>query len=174
VQFPRCRATVSGEIAAGHWNFPGRPPAISDAGWLEQLSAQPIANCQLPLAQDPHSPSQGDRREPSTLTLSREKEDGMRATSRFHFLLLGCSRAASAAGPKVKVVGPPIRSPVSGAQVSLFSRQTLLQANRRAPNFHDFRRGNRRLRRLVPGNYRVEILAPGFAPQTEEVPLLTM
>jgi outer membrane cobalamin receptor len=83
---------------------------------------------------------------------------------RASFLLLLALAAASAADLKVKVVDPQSAA-VSGAQVSLSQKQTdapQKTSTTSAEGVADF--GD-----LSPGNYRVEILAPGFAPQTEEV-----
>ncbi|MGA2022728.1 MAG: TonB-dependent receptor [Candidatus Sulfotelmatobacter sp.] len=83
---------------------------------------------------------------------------------RASFLLLLALAAASAADLKVKVVDPQSAA-VSGAQVSLLQKGTgapQKTSTTSAEGVADF--GD-----LSPGNYRVEILAPGFAPQTEEV-----
>jgi len=50
VEIPRCRATVSEEIATGHWGSPGRPVVL-------------IGHETYVLTRKP-----GDRREPSTPT----------------------------------------------------------------------------------------------------------
>jgi vitamin B12 transporter len=83
---------------------------------------------------------------------------------RASFLLLIALAAASAADLKVKVVDPQSAA-VSGAQVSLFQKATDAApktSTTSAEGIADF--GD-----LSPGNYRLEILAPGFAPQTEDV-----
>jgi hypothetical protein len=56
VQFPRCRATVSEEIAAGHWGNLGRPIAV-----IRHFTC---------LTREP-----GDRREPSIQPFRVSKED---------------------------------------------------------------------------------------------------
>jgi len=88
---------------------------------------------------------------------------------RVSFLLLVALAAASAADLKVKVVDPQSVA-VSGAQVSLFSKATLSKQTDAAPKTSTTSaEGIADFGDLSPGNYRVEILAPGFAPQTEEV-----
>jgi vitamin B12 transporter len=72
--------------------------------------------------------------------------------------------AASAADLKVKVVDPQSAA-VSGAQVSLLSKSsdTPLKISTTSAE------GSANFGELTSGNYRVQILAPGFAPQTEDV-----
>jgi vitamin B12 transporter len=80
------------------------------------------------------------------------------------FLLFVLLAVASAADLKVKVVDPQSAA-VSGAQVSLLSKgsDTALKiATTSAEGSVDFGE-------LPLSNYRVQILAPGFAPQTEDV-----
>ncbi len=80
---------------------------------------------------------------------------------RASFLLLVALAAASAADLKVKVIDPQSAA-VSGAQVSLFSKgsdTSLKIATTSAEGSADFGE-------LSPGSYRVQILAPGFAPNT--------
>jgi vitamin B12 transporter len=80
------------------------------------------------------------------------------------FLLFVLLAVASAADLKLKVVDPQSAA-VSGAQVSLLSKgsDTALKiATTSAEGSVDFGE-------LPLSNYRVQILAPGFAPQTEDV-----
>ena len=79
-------------------------------------------------------------------------------------LLFVALAAASAADLKVKVIDPQSAA-VSGAQVSLFSKGTdtpLKIATSSAEGIAIFNE-------LSPGNYQIQVLAPGFAPQTEDV-----
>ncbi len=72
--------------------------------------------------------------------------------------------AASAADLKVKVIDPQSAT-VAGAQVSLFSKgkgTPLKIANTSAE-------GMVTLGELSPGSYQIQVLAPGFAPQTEDI-----
>jgi outer membrane cobalamin receptor len=80
------------------------------------------------------------------------------------FLLFVALAAASAAELKVKVVDPQ-SVPVAGAQVSLFSKEsdaTLKFATTSAEGIASF--GD-----LVFGRFHIQVLAPGFAPQAQEV-----
>jgi vitamin B12 transporter len=81
------------------------------------------------------------------------------------FLLFAFLAAASAADLKVKVIDLQSAT-VSGAQVSLFSKGSgaaLRMATTSAEGVAD-------LGELSPGNHEVKVLAPGFAPLTEDVP----
>ena len=75
--------------------------------------------------------------------------------------------AASAADLKVRVVDPQSAS-VAGAQVSLFSKGTDVAVK----IVYHFRRRNRVVRAELSsvGTYRIQILAPGFAPQISDIP----
>jgi vitamin B12 transporter len=81
------------------------------------------------------------------------------------FLLLVALAAASAADLKVKVIDPQSAA-VSGAKVSLFSKGTsgpLKIATSSAEGIATFAE-------LSSGSYQIQVLAPGFAPQTDDVP----
>jgi vitamin B12 transporter len=80
------------------------------------------------------------------------------------FLVFIALAAASAADLKVKVVDPQSAA-VAGAQVSLFAQgkgAALRIANTSAEGIADFGE-------LPSGGYRVQVLAPGFASQREDV-----
>jgi len=80
------------------------------------------------------------------------------------FLLFVLLAVASAADLKVKVVDPQSAA-VSGAQVSLFSKGTdtpLKIATSSAEGIATFNE-------LSSGSYQIQVLAPGFAAQTEDV-----
>jgi vitamin B12 transporter len=85
-------------------------------------------------------------------------------------LLFALLSAASAADLKVKVVDPQSAA-VAGAQVSLFSKgsDTALNVAATSPEgiatFTDLKLGE-----LSSGSYQIKVLAPGFAPQNEDVP----
>jgi outer membrane cobalamin receptor len=81
------------------------------------------------------------------------------------FLIFVFLAAASAADLKVKVVDPQFEA-VAGAQVSLFSKGsgTALKISTTSAE------GIADLGELSSGSYQVQVLAPGFARQTEEVP----
>jgi outer membrane cobalamin receptor len=83
---------------------------------------------------------------------------------RASFLLFVLLAAASAADLKVKVIDPQSAA-VSGAQVSLFSKgtDTPLKIATSSPE------GIATFGEVSAGNYQIQILAPGFAPQTEDV-----
>jgi len=80
------------------------------------------------------------------------------------FLLFVFLAAASAADLKVKVVDPQSAT-VSGAQISLFSKGTdtpvkiVSSSAEGIATFPD----------VSSGNYQIQVLAPGFAPQTEDI-----
>jgi vitamin B12 transporter len=79
-------------------------------------------------------------------------------------LLFVALTAASAADLKVKVVDPQSAA-VSGAQVSLFSKRNdaaLKIATTSAEGIAEFGE-------LSSGSYQIQVLAPGFAPHTEDV-----
>jgi vitamin B12 transporter len=80
------------------------------------------------------------------------------------FLLFVALAAASAAELKIKVVDPQSAA-VAGAQVSLFSKESdavLKFATTSAEGIANF--GD-----VASGRFHIQVLAPGFAPQTEEV-----
>jgi vitamin B12 transporter len=84
---------------------------------------------------------------------------------RASLLLFVALAAASAADLKVKVIDPQSAA-VSGAQVSLSSKGAdtpLKMATTSAEGIAAF--GD-----LSSGSYQIQVLAPGFAPQTEDVP----
>jgi len=72
--------------------------------------------------------------------------------------------AASAADLKVKVIDPQSAA-VSGAQVSLLSKgsRTAMKISTTSPE------GIASLGELSSGSYQIQVLAPGFAPHTEDV-----
>ncbi|MGA7358234.1 MAG: TonB-dependent receptor [Candidatus Sulfotelmatobacter sp.] len=80
------------------------------------------------------------------------------------FLLFVFLAAASAADLKLKVVDPQSAT-VSGAQISLFSKGTdtpvkiVSSSAEGIATFPD----------VSSGNYQIQVLAPGFAPQTEDI-----
>ena len=80
------------------------------------------------------------------------------------FLLFVFLAAASAADLKVKVIDPQSAA-VSGAQVSLLSKgsRTAIKVSTTSPE------GIASLGDLSSGSYQIQILAPGFAPHTEDV-----
>jgi outer membrane cobalamin receptor len=86
------------------------------------------------------------------------------------FLLLISLAAASAAELKVKVVDPQSAA-VAGAQVSLLSKGTdtalkiATTSSEGVVSFGELGSGT-----LSAGGYRIQVLAPGFASQTEDVP----
>jgi outer membrane cobalamin receptor len=85
----------------------------------------------------------------------------MRALGASFLLLVSLAAASPAPELKVKVVDPQSAA-VLGAQVSLFSKGTasaLKSVTTSAEGIADFGE-------LSFGNYRVQVLAPGFAPQT--------
>jgi outer membrane cobalamin receptor len=88
---------------------------------------------------------------------------------RASFLLFVSLAAASATDLTVKVIDPQSTA-VSGAQVSLFSKGTNTPLKIAASSaegialFSDIKSAE-----LSSGNYRIQVLAPGFAPQTEDV-----
>jgi vitamin B12 transporter len=87
------------------------------------------------------------------------------------WLLFTSIAAAQAAELKVKVVDPQSAA-VSGAQVSLFTRRTDVPTQvattsaEGVATFGQPETGNTSLE-----SYRVQVLAPGFAPETENVPV---
>ena len=89
---------------------------------------------------------------------------------RASFLLFVVIAAASAADLKVKVIDPQSAA-VSGAQVSLVSKQSDSSRNSATTSaegiatFNDLEPGE-----LTSGDYQLKVLAPGFAPQVEDVP----
>jgi|HubBroStandDraft_1064217.scaffolds.fasta_scaffold00098_45 vitamin B12 transporter len=89
---------------------------------------------------------------------------------RASLLLLVALAAASAADLKVKVVDPQSAA-VSGAQVSLLSKgidtplKIATTSAEGVVSFVDFKPGE-----LSTGGYQIQVLAPGFAQQTEDVP----
>jgi vitamin B12 transporter len=82
---------------------------------------------------------------------------------RASFLLFASLAAASAADLKVKVIDPQSAA-VAGAQVSLFSKGTDTPLKITATSAE----GIATFAELPPGTYRIQILAPGFAPETED------
>ena len=80
------------------------------------------------------------------------------------FLLFVLLAAASAADLKVKVVDPQSAA-VSGAQVSLFSKGTDAPVKIVTSSTEGIATFNE----LSSGSYHVQVLAPGFAAQTEDI-----
>src|SRR6478752_5334846 len=77
VQIPRCRATVSEEIASGHWvRTPGRPLVFTDAV-RSSLASQETGVLR------------------PTKPLSRAKEDGMHVFATVFLLLLSLTACAA-------------------------------------------------------------------------------
>ncbi|MFZ0320601.1 MAG: TonB-dependent receptor [Candidatus Sulfotelmatobacter sp.] len=80
------------------------------------------------------------------------------------FLLFVFAAAASAADLKIRVVDPQSAS-VGGAQVSLFSKGTDVAVKIVSTSAE----GIAEFGELSSGTYRVQILAPGFAPQVSDI-----
>ena len=80
------------------------------------------------------------------------------------FLLFVFLAAASAADLKVKVVDPQSAT-VSGAQISLFSKGT----DTPLKIVFSSAEGMATFPGVSSGNYQIQVLAPGFAPQTEDI-----
>jgi vitamin B12 transporter len=98
--------------------------------------------------------------------LSREKEDGMRVVAGLFFVVL-LGAAASAADLKVKVVDPQSAA-LAGAQVNLMPAsggKILATQNTSAEGAALFRM----LTGAVSADYKVQVLAPGFAAETVSV-----
>lgn len=83
---------------------------------------------------------------------------------RASFLLFVALAAASAADLKVKVLDPQSAA-VSGAQVSLFSKGTDAPLKIVTSSAE----GAATLGEISSGSYQIQVLAPGFAPHTEDV-----
>src|SRR6202035_5107227 len=83
---------------------------------------------------------------------------------RASFLLLVALAAASAADLRVKVIDPQSAA-VWGAQVSLFSKGSDAALRIAATSAE----GIANLGDVPSGSYQIQVLAPGFAPQTEQV-----
>jgi vitamin B12 transporter len=82
---------------------------------------------------------------------------------RASFLLFVLLTAASAADLKVKVIDPQSAA-VAGAQVSLFSKGTDTPRKITTTSAE----GIASFAELPPGSYQIQVLAPGFAPETED------
>jgi outer membrane cobalamin receptor len=98
--------------------------------------------------------------------LSREKEDGMRVLAGLFFVVL-LGAAASAADLKVKVVDPQSAA-LAGAQVNLMPAsggKILATQNTSAEGAALFRMPSG----AVSADYKVQVLAPGFAAETVSV-----
>jgi len=80
------------------------------------------------------------------------------------FLLFVFLAAASAADLKLKVVDPQSAT-VSGAQISLFSKGT----DTPLKIVFSSAEGMATFPGVSSGNYQIQVLAPGFAPQTEDI-----
>ncbi len=88
---------------------------------------------------------------------------------RASFLFFVALAAASAADLKVKVIDPQSAA-VAGAQVSLYSQgteTTLKVASTSAEGIATF--GDVKSAALSSGDYWIQVLAPGFAPQTSDL-----
>ena len=83
---------------------------------------------------------------------------------RASFLLFVLLTAASAVDLKVKVIDPQSAA-VSGAQISLFSKGTDTPLKIATSSAE----GTATLNELSSGSYQIQVLAPGFAAQTEDV-----
>jgi len=83
---------------------------------------------------------------------------------RASFLLFVSFAAASATELKVRVIDPQSAA-VSGAQVSLFSKGTATPLKIAASSAE----GIATFGEVSSGSYQVRVLAPGFAPQTEDL-----
>src|SRR5436305_6621592 len=92
--------------------------------------------------------------------LSRAKEDGMRVAV---LLLLSVilPPAVSAADLTIRILDPHSAA-VAGAQVSLLAEHGQIPLRTATPSSQ----GEASIANLPRGNYRLRILAPGFAPQT--------
>jgi outer membrane cobalamin receptor len=98
--------------------------------------------------------------------LSREKEDGMRVLAGLFFVVL-LGAAASAADLKVKVVDPQSAA-LAGAQVNLMPAsggKILATQNTSAEGAALFRMPTG----AVSADYKVQVLAPGFAAETVSI-----
>src|SRR4051812_10155761 len=148
VQIPRCRATVSEDIALGHWEFPGRPRTYPDV--LHTHATHPYSRSQETGAI--HRPQ----------PLSRDKEDGMRT---FAIVVLSLfSATAFAADLTIKVVDPQSAA-LSGAQVQLIrasNKQVIAVQQTSAEGVAIFHVA-------AGGSLQVRVLAPGFAVETADV-----
>ena len=136
MRIPRCRATVSEEIAAGHWGNLGRPAVVS-------------GRAQHVLTREP-----GDRREPSTPNPFACKGEVMRSLRLFSCLLFLV--AVACAEIKIRVVDPRSVA-VSGAQVVLLNQDAVISTQTTASDgavvFESDRSAS-----------RVRVLAAGFTP----------
>ena len=144
MEIPRCRENVSedtgGQSTGSEFsseNIPGRTPPAS--GLTRALTRKP-----------------GDRREPSSITLSRAKEDGLR--SQILFLLFAFVSAALAADLHIRVVDPQSAA-VAGAQVSLYreGESSPVQVRTTSGN------GEAVFHVETESELRAQVLAPGFA-----------
>src|ERR1700691_2273799 len=94
------------------------------------------------------------------------------------FLIFVVLTAASAADLKVKVIDPQSAA-VSGAQVSLFSKgantplKIAASSAEGIASFSDLKSADLSSGELSSGNYRIQVLAPGFAPHTEDITTYT-
>jgi vitamin B12 transporter len=85
------------------------------------------------------------------------------------FLLLVLSVVAFAADLKVKVLDPQSAA-VSGAQVSLFTHATRKLLSRTTTSAEGIAAFTGLMTEISADSYQIEVLAPGFAPQSEKVP----
>ncbi len=141
MKIPRCRATVSEEIAIGHWGKPGK------AGCICRTSNQrPYSRSQETGVNRPHS---------TPFACQRRSACGFFVFSLVFVVLVA---AASAAELKIKVVDPQSAA-VAGAQVELFHGDSSTPAaiQTTSPDGLVIFRG------LESGTFRVRILAAGFA-----------
>src|SRR5712671_2723161 len=149
VQIPRCRATVSEDIADVHWDHLRSKNRNEDLG---RTHAEDGLNQVL-------TRKPGDRREPYLKPLSRVKEDGM-----IRSLVVRCAISlllfvpAFAGELQVKVLDPHSAA-VAGAQVSLFrvGESVPLQVRTTSGD------GLAIFSVDTSASLSVEVLAPGFA-----------
>jgi vitamin B12 transporter len=93
----------------------------------------------------------------------------MRFSQLFASVLI-CALAASAAEIKIRVIDPQSAA-VSGAQVTLWMPGVLARQSAGSPLAieNTSAEGLTIFHNIAPGSYRVQVLAPGFAPQTLDV-----
>src|SRR5947199_8074645 len=156
VQIPRCRATVSEDIATGHWSVGSGKARGKNGLWVvnagdgaRDTQALSLLASQETGANFNHQP------------LSRVKEECM--TSRWLAVIL-FSISASASDLSVKVVDPQSAA-VSGAQVELFAENS----SRPAAVQHTSAQGTAHFRDVPSVALSVHVLAPVFAEGCQAV-----
>src|SRR6202035_4978515 len=146
------RATVNEERAIGHWERSREGRGRSRMG-----------------SNHPYSRSQETGAIRLLQPLSREKEDGMRVLAGLFFVVL-LGAAASAADLKAKVVEPQTAA-LAGAQVNLMPAsggKILATQNTSAEGAALFRMPTGAVSADYT-DYKVQVLAPGFAAETVAV-----